>query len=924
MSDRLLVVGRGVREQVLSRKLALSSHVKQVLVAPGNANTADGKKICNSAVLVSNPSILKQFCKDHNIGLVMVNTISLLTSGLIDELTEAGVRCFGPNSKASQLEANRSLAKEFMDQHGIPTARWKSFTNPHEACRFITYFTLDFPALVVKPSALGSARNVYVASDKDEACRAVQQLTQDWTSGTPAETFIVEERLEGEEFACLAFTDGSTFAPMPLVKIQDVHSELNQGSQTPVAEGLICPAKMDSETKLTKITDALKKEKWQYAGILGVKVIVTEQGPDILGFKCRFRDLDSQIILPQLKSDFYDVTQAAIGGKLGSCIPEWAQAKASVPVNALVQSSEYPENKEFKNEDQGPETSHTFPKTVTITKGLHIVTCGLVSSEDLARGLHGDSRKMFHHFEVNMSLYKDPVFVCTNNSAGCKIKVAQSCEEHSLVAQDLVAVCINDLLSQRAEPLVFMPLFACGKLPVATRQSVVDGLASACKLAKTTLLEREVVWDPDVYPEGCYSLTGFAVGVVERKIRLPRLDKIAEGDIVIGVQSSALHSNSIKLIKRIIEKRSDKYSTFLPVGNEDHTWGELLLTSMKMYSHSLLSVLQTGHVRACVPVNEGGLKGCILQVLPESLGCIIDALCWKIPTIFSWLYKEGGLLEEDMICSFNCGIGAVLIVQRNVAQQVLSEVQKQEDAWLIGALIPGHSDARRVQVRHLAEALKVNALQLWKNISLHKKSTNIRNVAVFFCTTGTKLQHLIDSTRMLGSLARVTLVISNQTGVEELKKAAGIGIPTRVIDQTFFSCHADFELAVSKVLEAFSIDLICLVDFKRTMSGPFLDKWKGKLLNTYRTLSPSYKVEGVVQAGAKVCGCTVCFTVESSAPGPMVLQETITVQTDDTEITLTERMQEAHQRVITKAVLLVASGTVSLDKDGRVCWKSET
>ncbi|KAM4701844.1 trifunctional purine biosynthetic protein adenosine-3-like [Discoglossus pictus] len=858
MANRVLVVGSGSREQALAWKLAQSRHIKQVLVAPGNADFVDSGKISSSAVLISNPAILKQFCKDHNIGLAVISPITLLSTGLIDDLTATGVRCFGPTAGAAQLEANKSYAKDFMVHHGIPTARWKAFTNPHEACSFITY--ADFPALVVKASGLRTGRDLYICNDKDEACRAVQHLTQDRTIGPSTETFIVEERLQGEELYCLGFTDGTTLAPVPLIHVQahkkngDLSSEMPAVSRLSLATKLSeVPSKKIQDSILQQVVDALREEGCHYRGVLGARIMLTDRGPMVLGFKCSFQEFDSQVILPLLKNDFYEVIQAVIDGRL---------------------------------------YFHHFEKYAA-------------------------------HYELDTSKYKNPTLVCTTNSAASKIQVAQMCNKHSAVAHDLVAVCMNNLLALGAHTLFFMPYLSCGLLDAGVAEAIFDGLVEACKMAGCTLLERKIAQVPDVYPPGSYMLSGCAVGIVERERKLPRLDEMTEGDLVIGVRSSAMHCSSVAYIRSIMEHKSFQYSSLLPVGNGDQTWGDLFLHSSN-YSNILLPALQSGHVRACILVTEGGILGSILRGLPESFGIIIDALCWKVPDIFSWLYKEGGVSEEEMILNFNCGIGAILIVDKEAEEEILMNIQKREEAWLIGALAPHHTGSSQVQVRHLSDAMRINTFQLLKNVAMNRKLTNTVKVAVFISTTGTKLKLLIDTTRHPGSCARLSLVISNKAAVEELRKAAGVGIPTRVIDHTQFGCQSDFESTLSRILEEFSTDLICLAGFVRTLSDGFLLKWKGKLLILYPSLSPSFKMENVKhqvpQTGIRVTGCTICFMHDGAAPGPVVLQETLTLKTEDTEDFVNEQMEEAKQRAVAKAVQLVASGAVRLNENGGICW----
>ncbi|XP_041437101.1 trifunctional purine biosynthetic protein adenosine-3 [Xenopus laevis] len=514
MSDKVLVVGGGTREQVLAQKLAQSTRVKQVLVAPGNAGTTNNEKITNSDVLISNPNILKQFCIDHNITLVVVSQFSLLAAGILDSLTAAGVRCFGPTAKAAQLEARKSFARDFMNQHHIPTAQGKSFTNPHDACSFITY--ADFPALVVKPCSSASGRKLRISSDKDGACRAVQQLTHDtWNIGIPMETFIVEERLEGVEFSCLAFTDGTSLASMPPVELQYHKRDVSQVSQ-------------------------------------------------------------------------------------------------------------------------GTEMQENYPEPL----------------------------------------------------------IARTRSQHSKVAQGLVTMCMNDILAQGANTLFFMPYIACGKLDSDIANSIKTGLSEACKTSGSRLLEREVANLPDVYPEGSYTLSGCAVGIVEQDHKLPKLDRMKAGDLIIGLRASGVHCCNTGLIGKIMKKCSLDYSSLLPVGRGEQTWGDMILNPSLAYSNMLLSIVQSGYIRAFAPITEGGLMRSFQQVLPQSLGVIVDALCWRIPTIYSWVYKEGALSEQEMVFNFNCGLGAVLIVQKSFAQQIVLQLQKQEEeAWLIGSLIlhrPGY------------------------------------------------------------------------------------------------------------------------------------------------------------------------------------------------------------------------------------------
>uniref|UniRef100_A0A673K8Y5 phosphoribosylamine--glycine ligase n=1 Tax=Sinocyclocheilus rhinocerous TaxID=307959 RepID=A0A673K8Y5_9TELE len=295
MAERVLVIGSGGREHALAWKLAQSPHVQQVLVAPGNAGTANSGKISNSAVSVNNHSILAQYCKDHNVGLVVVGPEVPLAAGIVDDLTAAGVTCFGPSAKAAQLEASKSFSKSFMDRHNIPTARWSSFTDPQDACKYIQ--DAEFPALVVKASGLAAGKGVVVARDKDEALKAVLDIMKDKAFGSAGETVVVEEQLEGEEVSCLCFSDGITVSPMP--PAQD-HKRLLDGDQGPNTGGMgaYCPTPQVSEevlqeikrSVLQKTVDGMREEGTPYMGVLYAGVMLTKQGPKVLEFNCRFGD----------------------------------------------------------------------------------------------------------------------------------------------------------------------------------------------------------------------------------------------------------------------------------------------------------------------------------------------------------------------------------------------------------------------------------------------------------------------------------------------------------------------------------------------------------------------------------------------------------------------------------------------------------
>ncbi|XP_050785096.1 trifunctional purine biosynthetic protein adenosine-3 isoform X4 [Gopherus flavomarginatus] len=939
MADQVLVIGGGGREHALAWKLAQSPHIKRVLVAPGNAGTANNGKISNSAISISNHAALAQFCKDNEIKLVVVGPEVPLAAGIVDDLTGAGVRCFGPTARAAQLESSKSFCKAFLDRHGIPTARWKAFTNPEEACSFIT--SVDFPALVVKASGLAAGKGVIVATNKEGACKAVHEIMQ------------VSKDL--------------------LLKIRD--------------------------TILQKTVDGMKEEGVPYIGVLYAGLMLTSDGPKILEFNCRFGDPECQVILPLLKSDLYEVIQATINRKLSSSMPVWSEDSAAMTV--VMASEGYPGNYAkgleitgfSKAKELGLEVFHAGTAVKdgkVVTNGGRVLTVtavkkdlmsaleeankgvaaihfkGAIYRQDIgyrAIAFLSNSRGLTYKnsgvdiaagntlvqkikplaaatsrpgcnaelggfagvFDLKAAGYKDPILVSGTDGVGTKLKIAQICKKHDTIGQDLVAMCVNDILAQGAEPLFFLDYFACGKLDTEVAQAVIASIAEACKKAGCALLGGETAEMPGMYLPGEYDLAGFAVGAVERGQMLPQLERVADGDVVIGIASSGVHSNGFSLVRKIVEKSSlDFTSPSVVGGSGDQTLGEILLAPTKIYSKTLLPVLRSGRVKAYAHITGGGLLENIPRVLPESFGVVLDAHSWRIPEIFSWLQKEGNLSEEEMARTFNCGIGAVLVVEKALAQQVLKDVQRHEEAWLIGKVVSRQTESAHVEVNNLLQALQANRLQFLHNHIQGKTQTSKVKVAVLISGTGTNLEALITSTKKPTSYAQIVLVISNKSGVEGLRRAERADIPTKVIDHKSYGSRTEFDNAVDKVLEEFSVELICLAGFMRILSGPFVKKWDGKILNIHPSLLPSFKGANahklVLQAGVRISGCTVHFVAEEVDAGAIIFQEAVPVKIGDTEETLSERVKEAEHRAFPAALELVASKAACLGENGKILW----
>ncbi|HEX9180392.1 MAG TPA: phosphoribosylformylglycinamidine cyclo-ligase [Burkholderiales bacterium] len=281
--------------------------------------------------------------------------------------------------------------------------------------------------------------------------------------------------------------------------------------------------------------------------------------------------------------------------------------------------------------------------------------------------------------------YREPVLVSGTDGVGTKLKLAFRMDRHDTVGVDLVAMSVNDILVQGAEPLFFLDYFACGKLEVAVAADVVKGIARGCELAGCALIGGETAEMPGMYPEGEYDLAGFAVGVVERS-RIVDGSTIAAGDAVIGLASSGPHSNGYSLIRRILDRSgADLASAF-----DGRTLGEALLQPTRIYVKPLLALMGKLTVKGLAHITGGGLVENVPRVLPEGLTAELRRESWPLPPVFQWLQQQGNVADEEMNRVFNCGIGMVLIVAAADAPAALAHLEAAgERAWLIGAVRAG-------------------------------------------------------------------------------------------------------------------------------------------------------------------------------------------------------------------------------------------
>ncbi len=282
-------------------------------------------------------------------------------------------------------------------------------------------------------------------------------------------------------------------------------------------------------------------------------------------------------------------------------------------------------------------------------------------------------------FDLAACGYRDPLLVAGTDGVGTKLHLAHQMNHHETIGIDLVAMCVNDLLAQGAEPLFFLDYFACGALDVDQAEAVVRGIAEGCKQAGCALIGGETAEMPGMYPAGVYDLGGFAVGAVERANVMPRHADIAAGDALLAVPSSGVHSNGYSLVRKLLEVAgadvNDEAVTHgLPGAG---TMGEIFLTPTRIYMDGVLPLCREGKIPALAHITGGGLTENIPRVLPEGFSAQIDLSRFSLPPLFAWLRTKGQMELSELLRTFNCGVGLVLVVKQadvTTVQAALSSI----------------------------------------------------------------------------------------------------------------------------------------------------------------------------------------------------------------------------------------------------------
>ena len=284
-------------------------------------------------------------------------------------------------------------------------------------------------------------------------------------------------------------------------------------------------------------------------------------------------------------------------------------------------------------------------------------------------------------FDLKAAGFKDPILVAATDGVGTKLKIAIETKKLSTIGIDLVAMCVNDLICQGAEPLIFLDYFATGKLKLENAENIIGGIARGCEVAGCALIGGETAEMPRMYHGEDFDLAGFSVGAIERGQELPLPTNI--GDVIIGLSSNGIHSNGYSLVRKVVEKCGLQWSDEAPFENKN--LGDALLTPTKLYVKQCLELKNIEGVKAFAHITGGGLTENILRALGEGQGIKIDLSTWNLPPVFKWLSSAGSVNRDEMLKTFNCGIGMTVICSQASKDAVFSLLEKNgESPTLIG------------------------------------------------------------------------------------------------------------------------------------------------------------------------------------------------------------------------------------------------
>ena len=788
MSLNILIIGGGGREHALAWKLAQSPSVNQIFITPGNGGTMD--KALHKVQTVSPPlpfspdnfSSLQQFAQSHNINLVVPGPEQPIVDGITSVFESIGIPVFGPSAKAAVLEGSKVFAKQFMERHNIPTARFATFNDFEDAKSYLTRIDYD---VVIKADGIAAGKGVLIPNGKQEAIDAVKSILVDRQFGAAGDSVVIEEFIEGQEISILTITDGYTFYNFPAAqdhkRIGENDTGLNTGGMgayapAPVATGEV----LDTINReiIRPTIDGMRRDRTPFVGLLFTGIMLTEKGPKVLEYNVRFGDPETQTVLPLLskETDLAEVLLAAVERRLDSV--QFSCKPNTFATTVVLAAGGYPksyktgdpitiDNEKIHSSLENSDDAYLFhagtklaeDNQTLVTAGGRVIAATAVGHtlrqavdrayqcvdcidfkgkyfrRDIAHrafkatttttptstapityassgvsvdkgnelvqkiknkvkstqrpGTSSDIGGFGGIFDLKAANFpaEDTLLVAATDGVGTKLLIAQEMNIHNTVGIDLVAMNVNDLVVQGAEPLFFLDYFATGSLDLPVASDFVSGVADGCLQAGCALIGGETSEMPGMYSKTHYDTNGTAVGAVFRGDVLPRTDLMQAGDVLLGLPSNGVHSNGYSLVRKLVKHAGLDWKQPCP-WNTDTTVGEDLLVPTKIYVKPLLPAIRRKLLLGLAHITGGGLVENVPRALPETLQARIDMSTWTVPDVFKWFGKVGNIPVDDILRTFNMGIGMVLILkQENVAEVKRLLKEAGESAYEIGRLV---------------------------------------------------------------------------------------------------------------------------------------------------------------------------------------------------------------------------------------------
>ncbi|KAG0668373.1 bifunctional purine biosynthetic protein ADE5 [Maudiozyma exigua] len=777
MSLNILVLGNGGREHALLWKLSQSSTVNKIYVTPGNGGTRTLPKVTNITDNKLTPDVinfnnLTNFAQQNDINLVIPGPEQPLVDGITTIFNNIGIPVFGPSEKVANLEGSKVFAKEFMERHDIPTAKFAKFDKYEDALNYIDN-NKDLK-VVIKADGVAAGKGVLIPTTYEETVQALRIIMVERQFGSAGDSVVIEEFLDGQEISILTISDGYSYYNLPAAqdhkRIGENDTGLNTGGMGAYAPAPVATPKILNEIDQNIIKpsiDGLRKDRLPFVGVLFTGIILTSSGPKVLEYNVRFGDPETQTVLPLLtedtdlaqiflaaaehrldsvqiniKKDYFATTVVlAAGGypesyKKGDAItidetnlPEQsyifhagtqynesqnqlvtaggrviaATAISTTLKGAVEKAYEAVKCIDFKDKYYRNDIAHrAFDENLTKTSitysdsGVSVDNGNLLVQKikDMVKstrrpGADSDIGGFGGVFDLKQAGYDtdETLLVAATDGVGTKLIIAQETNIHDTVGIDLVAMNVNDLVVQGAEPLLFLDYFATGALDIKVASDFVSGVVDGCLQAGCALVGGETSEMPGMYPPGHYDTNGTAVGAVNKNDILPKMDQMEAGNVLLGLASDGVHSNGYSLVRRVISHVGLSWTDPCP-WDSTKTLGEGALVPTKIYVKQLLPSLKQKLILGLAHITGGGLIENIPRAIPKHLQAQVNMNTWTVPEVFKWFGKAGNVPTEDILKTLNMGVGMVLIVKKENVEAVKKLVtEANETVYEIGTLV---------------------------------------------------------------------------------------------------------------------------------------------------------------------------------------------------------------------------------------------